>query len=81
MHFSTQKFIYTLPLPVSPFDDQLDYTRYLNVIPLRLNGPRNLSKRTKKFDQAKKPGGCAAFAPTPAIRGLIKHTTPVGYCS
>ena len=38
--FSTEKCIYTPPLPVSPFDDRLDYIRYLNIILLRLNGPR-----------------------------------------
>jgi hypothetical protein len=27
---------------MSPFDDWLDYIRYLNVILLRLNGPRNV---------------------------------------
>lgn len=37
---------------VSPFDNPLNYIRCLNVILLRLNGPRNVQKCINKFGRA-----------------------------
>ena len=50
--FPLKKCIYISPHPVSPLDDRLDYIRFLNVILLRLNGPRNMPKRIRKFGRA-----------------------------
>ena len=65
--FSTKKFIYLPPFPVSPFRNWLDYIWKLNVILSALSGSRNVLQRIQNsvgpLSYSRKSLGCSICTP------------------